>query len=122
MREVAINLAVCRSRDFLTRRRSRIWKKQDLVSEEMWSANVKWLLNMIPRFRAESTGVSTVLSGICKIGFFNFANWEGWPKIMNSEFDGFRLSRLEAILLDTDFTEFCNWSRAVRNEVGLKER
>jgi hypothetical protein len=41
---------------------------------------------------------------------------------MNSDFDGFRLRRLEAIQLDTDLIEFCSWSRAVRNEVGVKER
>ena len=57
MRDVAIVLAVVKSRVFLIRRRSRIDRKQDSDTEEIWSDMVSDESNMTPRLRAELDGV-----------------------------------------------------------------
>jgi len=64
MRDVPIVLAVVESRVFLIRRRSRIYIKQDLNTEEICSDVVSEESIMTPRLRAESDRVIMTLEGM----------------------------------------------------------
>ena len=61
IRDVAIVLAVAISGVLLIKRRSRIYRKQDLDTEEIWSDMVSDESNMTPRLRTESDGVIVIL-------------------------------------------------------------
>jgi len=86
MRDVAIVLAVLKSRVFLIQRRSRIDRKEDLDTEEIWSDMMSDESNMIPRFRAESDGVIVTLEGMSHMSD-NLESCFGRPISKNSVLD-----------------------------------
>jgi len=109
MRDVAIVLAVVESRVLLIRRRSRIDRKQDLETEEIWSDMVSDESNMTPRLRAESDGLIVTLESMWRVASETLESCLGRPISKNSVLDWLSERRLVDIQVETESMVVSRW-------------
>jgi len=89
------------SRVFLIRWRSRVDRKQDLETKEMWSDIEKVESKMTPRLRAEEVGVMMALDGMRRLGSEILGSCTRRPMGRNSVLDWLSDKKLEDIYWDT---------------------
>jgi len=102
-------MAVVWSILILIRLRLRILCKHDLKTVEVCCANDRFISNMTPRLRAESTGASMTLLGRWMVGLLSLESCCGRPKMRNSVLEGLRDRTLEDIQLDMLVIVFSWW-------------
>jgi len=101
LREVAMVRAVEKSRVLLILQRSRIDRKQDLETEEIWSVIEKIEYKISPSLRADLAGVIAIFEGIRRKGSDTSDCWAGRPIWRNSVLDWLSDRRLADIHWET---------------------
>jgi len=112
MRDVAIVLAVIKSRVLLIR-----WidRKQDLATEEIWSDMMSDESKMTPRLRAESDGLIVTLKGMWRVALDTLDSCLGRPISEDSVLDWLgerRLADIHVEIVVSRWESFCKKSGA----------
>jgi len=113
--------AVKKSRVFLILRRSRINRKQDLETEEIWSVIERVESKITPRLRADLAGIIVTFEGIRRKGSETLDTWAGRPIRRNSVLDWLSERRLADIHWETRSIVFCRCRIIAENSGARKE-